>query len=79
MHKFLFELESVDVTPFSNEKFDGIEIKWCSNLGFGTYTLHHVKDSSNWVADSEHMDSNENKKFLRELLQKFIDEVEVVG
>ena len=77
MSKFLFELESVYVTPFSNEKYKGIEIKWNSNQGFGTYFLYRAKGSSNWIADSEHMDSNENKNFLLKLLQKFVDEVEV--
>ncbi len=77
MNRLLFELESVDVTPFSNEKYEGIEIKWNSNQGFGTYFLYRAKGSSNWIADSERMDSNENKNFLPKLLQKFVDEVEV--
>lgn len=78
MNRLLFELESVEVTPFSNEKYEGIEIKWNSNQGFGIYTLYRVNGSSIWLADSEHMDSNENKNFLRELLLKFADEVEVI-
>lgn len=78
MNKILFELDSIDITPFSNEEYEGVEIKWDSNQGFGTYTLYRVKGSSNWIADSEHMDSNENKNFLRKLLQKFADEVEVI-
>lgn len=77
MSKILFELDSIDVTPFSNEKYEGIEIKWDSNQGFGTYFIYRAKGSSNWIANSEHMDSNENKNFLLKLLQKFVDEVEV--
>lgn len=79
MDKILFELDSTEITPFSNKEYEGIEIKWDSNRGFGTYFIYRAKGTSNWIADSEHMDSNENKNFLRMLLQKFADEVEVVG
>lgn len=65
------------VIPFSNEKYDGIQIEWDADIGFGMYTLYRGKGSGKWCADSEHMDSSDDKDFLKKLLSLFVDEVQI--
>lgn len=67
------------MTPFSNEKFNGIRIEWDSDIGFGEYTIYRETGTDQWYADSECMDSGENKEFLRELLKLIADNVIVNG
>lgn len=68
-------LSAYSVTPFSNEKFEGILIKWDSDIGFGEYTIYRQSGTEQWYADSECMDSGEDKEFLRELLKLIADNV----
>lgn len=63
------------MTPFSNEKFNGIRIEWDSDIGFGEYTIYRETGTDQWYADSECMDSGEDKEFLRELLKLIADNV----
>lgn len=55
-----------------------IYIHWSSNIGFGEYTLLYDKEQNAWFADSESMDSNDDKAFLTELMSMFIEKVEVI-
>ena len=55
-----------------------IVIDWNSNIGWGQMTLYrNPGDGEGWKADSETMCSNEDKEFLKMLLDKFIEQVEV--
>ena len=54
-----------------------IYIYWSSNIGFGEYALVYDKEQNAWFADSECMDSNDDKEFLTELVSRFIEKVEV--
>ncbi len=58
-----------------NNMYAGITIEWKSNIGFGQYTLYKEHGSNIWHADSEYMDSNDNKSFLEALLKQFISSV----
>jgi hypothetical protein len=71
-------LEAYEVEPFINEKYVGFVIKWDSDIGFGEYTIYKAVGSDKWQADSEHMDTNEDKAFLKELLKLFVGSLEVV-
>lgn len=71
-------LEVFDVNPFVNERGSGIVISWDSNIGFGEYTIYKRVDSDEWHADSEHMDNNEDKAFLKELLKLFVEKLDIV-
>ena len=74
-------LQIKDITstdPFNNEKFKGFVIYWASIDGFGSYTIYkptHEDDPDTWYADSEHMDTNDNKQFLKRLLCELADRV----
>ena len=66
-------LEVYDVEPFVNNEYKGFVIKWTSNVGFGEYTIYQKLGSDEWYADSEHMDANNDKAFIKELMDAFID------
>lgn len=71
-------LDAYEIEPFVNEKYTGIVIKWDSDIGFGEYTIYKANGSDKWQADSEHMDSNEDKAFLNELLKQFVTSLDII-
>lgn len=71
-------LEVYDIQPFVNERGSGIIISWDSNIGFGEYTIYKRVDSDKWCADSEHMDNNEDKDFIKELMKQLIEKLNIV-
>lgn len=70
-------LDAYDVKPFVNEKYSGFVIKWDSDIGFGEYTIYKSVDSDKWHGDSEHMDNNEDKSFIKELMKLFIEKLDI--
>jgi hypothetical protein len=78
-----FEVDKInldvhEIEPFINEKYVGFVIKWDSDIGFGEYTIYKAVGSDKWQADSEHMDNNEDKAFLNELLRLFVGSLDIV-
>ena len=71
-------LEVYDVNPFVNERGSGVVISWDSDIGFGEYTIYKRVDSDEWRGDSEHMDSNEDNAFIKELMKLFIEKLDIV-
>ena len=71
-------LEAYEFEPFVNEKYIGVVIRWDSDIGFGEYTIYKAIGSDEWHADSEHMDNNEDKDFLKELMKLFIEKLDIV-
>lgn len=70
-------LDAYDIEPFVNEKYTGFTIRWDSEIGFGEYIIYKSIDSDEWHADSERMDSNEDKAFISELMRLFIDKITI--
>ena len=64
-----------DVIPFSNERYSGFIIEWSSDIGFGEYTIYNPANSNEWRADSECMDRNEDKDFVKKLMSLFIEKM----
>lgn len=56
-----------------------IVIEWCSDCGCGDYTIYKDRADSTWKADSEGVDSNKDKEFIKELLRLFADELTIVS
>ena len=74
------EIFDINVSAIeNNEETQVILLNWVGSIGFGEYTLYREKDSEVWKADSECMDNNEHKEFLKQILMKFVENVEVVG
>lgn len=70
-------LQIYDLIPFRNERCVGFIIEWCSDIGFGEYTVYKSEGSEEWEADSEHMDSNEDKDFIKELMKLFVEKLNI--
>lgn len=66
---------NLEVRNIITHSAGGIRIEWTSDLGFGQYDLQ-VREGK-IVADSESMDSGEDKDFLRKLLSLIADKSEV--
>ena len=71
-------LDAYEIEPFINEKYIGFVIRWNSDIGFGEYTVYKANGSDKWQADSEHMDNNEDKAFLNELLKQFVTSLDII-
>lgn len=70
-------LDAYEFEPFINEKYTGVTIRWDSNIGFGEYTIYKSVDSDKWCAQSERMDNNEDKSFIKELMKLFIEKIDI--
>ena len=74
--------EEIIINEVSINAFDNTEdrsvmvISWAANIGWGQYTLIEQEDGS-WIGDSEFMDDNDDKDFLKLLFDKFIEGVTV--
>lgn len=64
--------------PDSDKETQVLGIDWACNLGWGRYELFFKENGTKIIATSEHMDSNDNKDFLRALLEKICDMAEIV-
>ena len=70
-------LDAYEFEPFVNEKYTGVVIRWGSDIGFGEYTIYKANGSDEWCAQSEHMDNNEDKDFIKELMKLFIEKLNI--
>ena len=71
-------LEVTDLIPFRNERCVGFIVRWSSDIGWGEYTVYKRAGTDVWVADSETMDKNEDKDFIKELMKLFIEQLQVL-
>ena len=60
---------------YNSDESNGFIIEWDSDIGFGQYTIYKTPDG--FAADSEHMDSNEDKEFIKELMRLFIEDLKI--
>ncbi len=54
-----------------------LSIKWTGNVGCGEYILYKGDDGK-WKGNSGFMDNEEDKYFLRLLLKKIADDVDIL-
>jgi len=75
------DLSIEGVIPYDNEIASGICIEWCANIGWGQCHIYRLKTDihNEWQCDTECMSSNEDRTFLKMLLDKLADMVEVTG
>lgn len=72
-------LQIDEVKSFENSRGNGVAILWNANIGFGELTLYQRNKDSKWGAYTECMCNNEDKEFIRMVLNKWVDEMEVDG
>jgi len=78
------KINITQVIPFKNEQYEGVRFLWEANgIGFGQYDIYREVSENNdveWKADSEMMDlKNDNKTFLRMLIDNWINEIKVMS
>ena len=65
--------------PFENDQYEGGELHWIGEMGFGQYTIYRpVKDDktdNTWYVYTEHM----SKSWLPDLLEQWVEQMEVTG
>ena len=67
------DLKIEAVIPYENDEYTGFTIYWTSSIiGFGEYNIYKSTNSSKWCADSDHMDFDDDKEFITELMRLFI-------
>lgn len=71
-----YNLELVNFSPFENELGRGVVLSWNGDIGFGEYTIYQDRNGF-FHADSECMDSNEDKDFIKELMRLFIEDLRI--
>lgn len=52
-------------------------LRWDSNIGFGEMTFFNGEDGLS--VDTEYMSDNEDKEFIKLVLDKFIEKLKVIG
>ncbi len=76
------EIKDLEITEVETQTYlatEIITIRWRANIGFGEYELWYDANDDKWRGHSECMDCGDNKDFLKMLLEKFAEKVEVVG
>lgn len=67
------------VTPFEHDGEAGLVIEWSADIGFGEYAFIKKNSSGLWTADSEGMDSDDDKAFGKKLLELWMEKTLIVG
>lgn len=68
-----------DMHCFENSRGEGIIISWSANIGYGELTLYRGNEDNKWQADTECMCKGDDKEFIRMVLNKLVDGMEVKG
>lgn len=63
-------------SSFKNEKYEGFTLNWDSNIGFGQMTF--LKNGNNIDVETECMSGNDDKRFIKLVLDKFIEKLNVI-
>jgi hypothetical protein len=77
LKKQITDLEIDEVCCFENSKRSGVILSWSANIGFGELTIYKGNGNDKWRVDSECMCNNEDKEFIRMVLNKWVDEMVV--
>ena len=71
------EVEVSAICPYVNDKYKGITIEWVGTNGWGEYTIFIADDKIS--GDSECMDGNDDKRFLKALFDDILAQIDIMG
>ena len=71
------DLNIDDIEIYKNENYQGFKIYWSANIGFGVYEIYKDNSDGKWYADSECMDSTDDKSFGKMLFEAFLKEITI--
>jgi hypothetical protein len=69
------KIEITRVCFFNNKNFEGVEVFWSGNIGFGSMVLSIDKKTNKLQLDTERMGG---KKFAKKVFEKIIDACEEI-
>ena len=61
------------------EERQTIGISWSANIGWGELTIYRDSQDSEWEVDSECMSNDDDKEFIRSVMNAWIDSMKVSG
>lgn len=64
------------IYPYINDEHRGIVIEWDGTNGWGEYTVSIVNDKI--IGESECMDDNSDKRFLRALFEDILAQINII-
>lgn len=71
------KIEGMKIFQWKEDCYYGaIVIQWGSDVGFGEYTVR-IKEDGSIEGDPETMDSNDDKRFLKKLLELLLEKVQI--
>ena len=73
------DLSIENVEFFDNNTREGIYLSWSANIGFGEVKIFREKYTETWKADTECMCSNDDKEFMRMVLNAWVEQIEIEG
>ena len=80
------------IQPYQNDKYAGIKLLWSGNIGFGEYEIYSKNSDRepmyddcpedeymyiNWAGQSECMDSQDDKWFIKLLLESLVNKMRI--
>lgn len=75
--KINLQINDMQVIQWKEDVYYGcIKIRWNSNIGFGEYTIR-IKDDGSIEGDSECMDSNMDKAFIKKLMELLVEKMKI--
>jgi len=75
--KFLDNLTYEIIAPHEYLPNGGLDISWDTNIGFGHYLIM-FDENGRPCADTECMDSNDDKWFTKQILNKLVEEINIL-
>ena len=69
---------NLNYTFYDENKEKGFCLSWDSNIGFGQMTFIQNKDSNEIDVETEAMSDNSDKEFIKLVLDKFIEKLNVI-
>ena len=77
IEKINLKISGLEVIQWREDVHYGcMKIKWESSIGFGEYTIR-IKEDGSIEGDSEAMDSNDDKRFLKKLLELLLEKTQI--
>lgn len=70
-----------DILPYKNENYEGFTLQWSSRIGFGEYSIYRKRDDEHYIpyeADTELME-DDDKRFIKELMRQFVENLIIAG
>lgn len=87
--KINLEIDHVDFWGKNNDNQGGMKIYWNSGIGFGEltiikksggegYDINENEETLKIIADTEYMDSHDDRAFTNKILQLFTDKLNII-